>query len=657
MTLQQHDHALILYANLDHALRSLGALDDDAVDLAAARAHVGRALQGLYRAFARGADREAIHAHIAEALGDCRDALAAVQREPTDDPRTLHLQATLARCLEILSFEAIAPPRVSQLDLPPAGDPVSAPVALATVGAPALLVLDRNPILPTVALPEKGLPPLDPVDVEADVAPDDVTLEALAAQAEAMLQRLHGEPPPAPPPAARAPEAPPTPAELDGALFGVQLTREALLRERAADFFEDLSMMGVMRQPEEGDRWAEMRDVERRLLARVDALAACGPASWGVAVAALEEAALEDPDYVWGAMMLYGSVAGDDTFDQLLRVVSAVDLADDGMRERVADGWAFVPHPRAEAELARWLRSSDPARVGTALRAMGRRRALDLDEALAFAAERGDPAVAAEALRALALAPYRVEPHRLLDALARPEPEVLDAALEAALAHGAPLGVERARELVAAEADPATRAPLWLALGGNERDFEALLGYAAATGAPVALEALGWFGHLGAVDFLVGRLRGGADAAVGALQRLTAANLTDDAPAPDYDGAPRPFERYAPPAYEPEVSGDAEVWAAWWARWRRGADERRRHRFGHPFALRDLVWELREGWTSPAARRLAALECSTRSTCRVPLDPGDFVPRQASLLGGVEPILAARAHRWPEGAWVSEALA
>jgi hypothetical protein len=656
MTLQQHDYALVLYANLDHALRVIGSIDDESVDLVAARGHVGRALQALYRAFSAGAEIAAFDAQVGEAVSGCREALAVLQQKPTDHEPVLLLQETLARCLGILSYKVIVPPRPSQFDIPSEAGADAPPVVLATREEPTLVTMERKAILPSVVLLERPPPALAPVVVDESVEPDDTTLEALAAQAEAMLQRIHGSPG-APGRRAEKPPPAPTAMELDGALYGEQLSEESLLRRRAADFFEDLSMMGIMRTPDEGEVWTEMLDVERRLLARIDALLACGPDAWSVAVGAMEEAALEDPDYVWGAMMLYGSVGGDDTFDQLLRVVSEVDLGDEEMRARVADAWSFVPHPRAEAELLRWLRSSHAERVLVALHALGRRRVLSVDEALGFAAEQADPRVAREALLALALAAGRVEPFRLVDPLSRRAPEVLDAAMEAALAHGVPHGVVRARELVASDAADGTRAALWLALGGDERDFDALLRSAASSDAPVGLEAIGWYGHLGAVDFLIGRLRGGADDAVRALQRITAANLTDDDPAPDYADAPKPFERAAPPTYQPEPSLDADVWAAWWARWRHLADPSRRHRFGHPCGLRDLLWELREGWSAPASRRLVAMEASSRTTCRVPLDPRDFVPRQAHLIRGVAPILDARAHRWTDGRWTCEGAA
>jgi len=179
-----------------------------------------------------------------------------------------------------------------------------------------------------------------------------------------------------------------------------------------------------------------------------------------------------------------------------------------------------------------------------------------------------------------------------------------------------------------------TDAALWLAIGGGAEvsaDFEAAL----ARGKPsaVLLEAIGWYGDLRFVDTLLALLEAGQKAAVGALQRLTGASLTDDVPEPEYAPGEEPFVRgFSPPADELELTADPAVWKAWWHQHGGRAVLTQRYRWGHLWSSQDNLWELEQAPASPRERRLAFHELVARTGAFHPFDPQDFVARQQAAI-------------------------
>ncbi|MCC6877019.1 MAG: hypothetical protein IT378_22125, partial [Sandaracinaceae bacterium] len=507
------------------------------------------------------------------------------------------------------------------------------PLARASRGEPRLLDIARPVIQPAIPLDE--LPPVIDVSSSEPPPPPRLSLEellALAAENQAKLEAFDAEPPP-PPPAPR-PQAPPIVAD-DEALrerFGVTIDYPTLIAERARDAVTDLGMLGRMRRPMPEERWASGEVTEERMLTRVDALLACGSESWHDIVRLLDDRPLPDPELTFGIVFFLCSVAGDDTFDEAMRLVSLSDLADEEMRVMLADALVFAPHPRIDETLPRWLGDSSADRRALAAEVLRRRGTL-LGPHLEQASRDSDPRVLASVAHALCAIERGRAAGTLGWLLAHEDERVARAALETSTRLRSPFGYERAVQLVQEDRGDFASASVIVAVSGDRDARRVLEDEVAGEGHPGVLRALGWYGDVGFVPFLLGRLRNGDEetmlAALDALERLTGASLTDADPEPTYSPEERPFVRERVD-YEPgaTLSMDADVWESWWRAHGRAADPKRRYRWGKPWALGDLVHELRHEQFPQRDRPYAALELGFRSHTQCTLDWTAWVQRQ-----------------------------
>jgi hypothetical protein len=637
-------------ALLDEALVSLRGLADPRLPVVAIEGCLEGALARTYQALE--ADEFERHQALArEALDLAREALFFFQDRELRNPALTAPLGLVAQSIGVL-IEAGRAPGGGMRVTPER--PVDAAWLRASFDEPRRLDLDRG-VLGVVALIPR--PERDPIEIEAvppeeEPAVDDpvppVDLDALLAEAE----RDDDAPPPpvAPPP---PPVAAPSPtAALDAAdertAFGEALPAQTVLLAHARAFFEDLGMMGLMRRPDAGDLWHEMLPIEQRLLARLDAILAAG--TWVLAelTASLRERPLPDPELLWAALFLYGSLGGEDALDQVVRLVRTAPLADEPVLDAVGDALAFAPDARLEDRLRPWLDDPSPALARVAVHALSRRRALSLAEVMtALASPRA--AVVAEAARALVLVPGPVDPATLAWALRHPDPAVRSAAWTAALVHDRPTAVAHA--LAALRVAPDGEAALALALGGGADDMDALRELARLAPSPALTEAVGWAGLVDLVPHLLDRLDAGDPRALAALQRVTGASLTEAQPAHD-PGAPLPFTRDdLMPEAELVLLEDPAAWRAWWAEHGRRPDPRARWQHGHRWTLRDALWELAEGATSSRERTLAWAELSARTGARIPFDAREWVVRQRRQVGAWGEYVALRAAGAAAGTW------
>jgi hypothetical protein len=635
-------------ALLDGVLVGLRDVKDPNVPLRAVERHLMASLGALYQALAAGGS-DAFHRHAASALGRARSALRSLKSARSKDPVVLrHVEAVG----EVVRGwrEALARTPSESLRLPRPGTHV---LPRAQGDVPTLIELAREPLVPAIVLQWE-----EPPDEEAPpVAPPEggpVTLAALdALLAQARGQALALAAPAKAPREEPAPAAKPRPPvdrdDVERALLGETLRREDVELARAKAFFEDVAMMSLMRQPDEGDLWSELRPVEERLLARVDGILACGTWVLPELVKLLDERPLPDPEMSWGVLFLHGCLAGEDALHQVERLLRTVGLEVPEVFDAAADALAFVPHPGLEGLLRRWLKEEGVSRR-LAARVLGRRGALEGQEALALA--RSDsPELVVEGARALPRARGELDLRETARLLRHEHEEVVAAAIEALLLRRSEAGLRHAQALLAGGRGAFAGAALWTAVGGGAEaraDFEAAL---KGEVSPVLLEALGWYGSPRFVDFLLARLRAGQVEAVGALQRLTGASLTDDEPDPEYAKGEEPFVRgFAPPPLELELTADVEVWAAWWRKHGGRASQAKRYRWGHVWSTQDNLWELEHAPASMRERRLAWHELVARTGATHPFDPQDFVARQQAALSrwrDAPELRRAAAGAWP----------
>jgi hypothetical protein len=635
---------LVIRSLLDDALAGLCALEEPPHPVRALEKHVSSALAHLHDALAASGDPAAFHASWQATQKFAQDAHELLR--PHAGLGTVDSElALLSKAVQALQRPAVSwgAPSTSLKGAAPK------PLPRASVNEPRLLELDRAVIPPVVVLP----PSNDTPKIEASPAAESpelrepVDLDALLAQASSEAEAAE-----ALPPASTETEEAPAPVEEKPAeySFGAQQTRDAVVFERARSFFEDLGMMSLMRQPNADEYWRDLRPVEERLLARLDGIFACGEPVLPRLVKLLEEQPVPDPEMTWAALFLYGSLAGDDTLEQVALLTRTTDLEPPEMRAAVGDALSFAPHPGID-ELLRPLLSHPVATMrALALHALARRGKLTAEEAVA-AARDPDQEVVVGAAQAMSLVLGKVKESELIPLLRHANPDVARAAMEAALRHRSHLGARQAADLVASGRADFGDAALYLAIASDAESLP-LLREAARKGSPCAVDALGWFGHLDAVATLIAMLEKDDTRTVGALQRLTGASLTDDSADPEYDEGKEPFGPDFPwPAHVGELTAKAEIWAAWWNKHKARANLKLRYRFGHRWSPKDNLWELTDAHALPRERALAHLELVVRTGGALPFDARDFIARQEQQLDAWRSFLATR--RGPTGTWPS----
>jgi hypothetical protein len=663
------DQATVMEARtlLDDALVGLTEVRDPELPVREAVLHTALALENVYGALARRTDFAAFSRGVGEAAESTRLALGALQAVASDDPAAGSTLALLARALRTLTA-LVAPPANLPLSLP---DPTDrTPPLPASRDEPAPLRLPRAVLHPAILLPVQEETPA----ITVDIAPPGgspvvaVNLDALLAQAAAGGEAADADPPedePARPEATTEPKNAPVPdGDSEHESLDAALSKDAVLAIRARDFFEELAMMGLMRKADPGDAWRNLRLVEQRLLARVDAIVACGERFLPALVAHLESRPVPDPELTWASLFVYGMIAGDDALDQVMRLVRSLPLDDAAMFEAVADALSFVPQSGLDERLRPWLAAAAAPASGLerrlALRVLGRRGTVDVASALRAAAAGNERDVRREGARALGRAVGSLDGQVLRPLMEDPDGEIAGAAMDAAGLHGLRSGVRWARELLSRGRPDHGDAAMYVALGGEAQERGALAALtaprdAAKPGAPAtgAIEAMGWFGDLTFVPYLLDALAAKelAAPAAAALFRLTGAALEEDTPDPDYPPERRPFAaRVRPPPVVGLLSVDPLRWRAWWKRHGHAANPNIRHRWGGPWDLADNLWEMAEAPASTRDRTWAHRELVARTGKALPFHPEAFVARQERQLGEWRAVVQRAGDR-EEGRW------
>ena len=628
---------------LDAALLELRAVQDPAVPLLEAERELARSVAQLYEALASTHDATAFRKAVVEAARHAEEALGPLRRSGSSDPAVARSTASLTDAVRALSGPVHIPAGLT-LDLP--GPRKGRALVPALGDEPRLLDLRRGVLEPALPLTAPDEPPSVSVDPEEVPPGPRPSVEALLAEAQAAATLPESTPRTVPPPESRAI----TPEELRRALVGEALTEEAFRFQRARHFFEDLGTMGLIRRPADGAHWRVSAKVERRLLARVDAILACGTEMLPRLVRSLGESPLPDAELTWAAVLVHGMLAGDDAFDEVVRLVHASPLEDPAFLDSISDALRFLPHPRTEAQLQQWLGSRDGRLRRLGLFTLGRRGTLDAADAWRGLQD-PDPEVRAAAAAALPGASRPLDDGQLGRVLQDADPSVVEAGLRSALLHRRAAGTRVALGLLAEGRGGFARAAVYAALSASEDARPVFASAWAGAPDPVLAEALGWWGDPESIDPLLSWAEQDTPGAVLALQRLTGASLVDPDVSPDdpVDEAafgpgwrvPAPFEVLTP---------EVQVWRSWWTRHRSRAPRARRVRWGRLFSAEALLWEIDEGPFGAEDRRLSHLELRARTGGELPLEPGEFVARQAGQVAAWREWIRG-GHALPAGTW------
>lgn len=617
-----------LRTKLDVALTGLRAIVDPAVPVAHAERALGEALEHVYAALADLGDHATFQGETRAAVEDVRAALAHLMAAPSADAGVDQVAAAVAEALGGLQGVtwALAP----GIELPRADR--ATPFLRASVQVPRLLELGRAVLRPAIPL---DAPPFALPEPAPEVLPAaGLSLEALRERMAAHAARLEelAKPKPAPAP---EPEPEPEPRADDALIrerFGVAITDEALLAERARDCMDDLGMLGRMRRQGDLEPWAAGEECERRMLTKVDAIAACGASVFPHLVHLLDDRPLPDPEMTFGNVYFFLSIAGDDAFDQAARILETAELGEPGMLELCTDALVFAPHPRVDAFMSRWSRSEVADRRALAVEVLRRRRALTRELFDALGGD-DDARVLASLARALPFLPGGAPPGALGWFLQRSEEPVVRAAMESAMRLRQVSGYERAVQITSARDGAWAEAVLFVGISGGPEVRAVLEDDIASAGSNTALRAIGWYGDPTFVPFLLGRLRHGDEgaqaAALEALERITGASIVDASLEAEHARGEEPFVGRRPPYEEPGIlDGDPDAWQAWWERWGRAAEPEGRYRFGRPWTPTASYEEVLRETSLQRDRPWAVMELATRGGRPLPLDWHDLIVRQ-----------------------------
>lgn len=605
---QQADATLRIQELLEVVLRQVNGISDPLVDPADLSELIGSAMAQVYQARAEASRGASFSDAFTIVAFELERALEMVSVAATD-PVATRVAELLA---QVLGLGRTAGGYVSATRLP---DPVARVVVPATTGEPALLDVARDILTPV--LPVWRREPQPSVDVQQPPEPDALhTLEELEAIVAAV--------PSAPAGGGAQPEIQPRSNERRE----IPVSASDVLAEYAGVLIEELGVFGLLRQPVEEPTWTGKAKVEERLLARVDAIVACGGQVLPSLVRKLEARPVPDPELTWGLIFLFGSIVGDDMIEEAVRLARVAPLELAEVRRAVVDALAHLPNAAVESRLRPWLADDEAHIRATALAALGRRGSLNAAEVSAAAADES-----ALVLHSLAMVVEwvvgTIDP-AVLDRLLHHDAEaVVREALFGGLRRKEPAAARRARSLVREHRGHFAGAALAYALFAGRVGFEPLLENAAVSGTPTDLVGLGWYGHAGAIPFLLGRLESEEEATQAAARSALIRIVGTE---------------------EEEGASKRELPEADWRQFERECDTKTRYRRGVAWTADAVLGELSHPRTSLRVREACYTELRARTTVMQTFTPTDFVRRQDKLLGLLRKELAEAstdAGAWP----------
>ncbi len=520
----------------------------------------------------------------------------------------------------------------------------------ASIGTPTLHAFARRPLVPELSLDPLAPPPEKPAPAQKLKAPKTVEeLKAFAGAAAGLEKKLDQE----------KAEDPGGGDALDPIFLHEPALEEAeMLRRLGRDCLEDMAILSDLRKPNAIESWLDQAPFEQRLLDNLDCFASVGGAALPLVSLFFAEAKAPDPGRAFAVALVLGSIEGRDTVD------AAIATLKQSAKETYpgwVDGLWLAPNPAIDGALIDLAAGPRTALGALALEVLVLRQTLPFEVAAQLAvSDRVE--LAEHAARALGAVGPRDEALDVLEGvLARTDSNaVFAAAAEAAMqrGHGPTRTLLRQILAVSGDAEQKRTAAWLLCLGGHEDDLQALLTFVAASPDALVVRGLGRFGHVGALDALVGLLVSDnelvVEAAAEALDRITGAGLREI--------VEEPWEVEIPPEIDltdvppmptrrvEKVIVDPATWQTWIRQNRARFDPKVRYRGGAPFFALHLVDELESKQTPPARRPEAALELWIASGIVSPFSPHDWVARQKGHLGELRARVSAAG--LPVGEWM-----
>lgn len=439
------------------------------------------------------------------------------------------------------------------------------------------------------------------------------------------------------------------------------------LRMVARDCLSDLATYASLRVPLEHQGWTTPEKFERRFLFSFDALAALSASPnlfathrWNLLAEVqrwARESAVPDPGRAFVQAFVLASVGGRDA---VVAEMLALRQTHEHLLVRHAQALALASNPVVTDALLELL-DGEAVHVAAALAVLRFRRVVPLAELVPLTAH-PDTRVAVAAVEALSVCSDREGArtllHHVITSSEDPDGERHAAAIESLARLGDSSALQLTRDALKADVEAcllteAARQRLVRVLCAvGQYDDVLLLAESLDISSHDAL-AVGWFGHVALVDWLIEALRGSNEVremtgpwarpfelAVGAaLHRITGATLSD------VEGLK--VER---PEGDPGLAIDAGVWRAYWEDNRARFDVEEKYRFGEPFSPQATLDELEDERSRPAERAWAAFEIACLTPGESPLETIAWIPAQRRAIAKLKDKHARLRYtpgRWP----------
>lgn len=358
--------------------------------------------------------------------------------------------------------------------------------------------------------------------------------------------------------------------------------------------------------------FSEVAEVEERLLAHLDGLALGGPP---IAAKILKPALTSDEaTVISSAAWVMAAECSEKEAAELIEVLLS---GKPEQQAAIARALELSASQVTENALHPLLRASDAAAQTIGCDILAFRGALPR-EALTPLLAHADAKVRRAAIRAARAFPD-IEPKLICEALAAPQTEIRNAALETGVIRGVRAAWDMCRKVVADRLPEARQAMVLLALGGTDKDLQLLLDMLQVRELRQdALWALGFSGRVQAADACcevmndeqVAALAGEAFSAITGLriENTFAGERQEDGPQAsdedlDADLTAKPEDALPLP--------DQEAIARWWQEARKDFDSGTRYILGKPFGDSALLEALES--CSMRRRHALALDLAIRS--------------------------------------------
>jgi hypothetical protein len=639
---------------VDEALLAIPSIPLE-MDRAAIGDRLLRAVQCAYAVIDSDVLAPVHHDGLTEAAALVREARAMLVR--AGDPRRA---AALREALEHLDFAgatldvgALAVAQIqftrrSELRVAAGGaEPPQPRPFRVSIGLPVLHAFARRPLVPDVSLD-----PVVPIAAEASPPrpvkrPETIdALEAFAAAARSgELQRELARVDLRAPPAG---EDEPLPLPYEPAIEEAEM-----LRRLARDCLEDIAAHRDLRKPNAIETWLDQRPFEQRLLDNIDCFAALGAPALPLVSLFFAEAKAPDPGRAFALALALGSIEGRDTIDA---AVATLEHSEPETYPGWTEGFWLAPSPAIDGAMADLCTSSRPELVALALDVLFARGAAH-DEVISGLLARAEPEIARRVTRALATALPRRDAMELLELRCdTADDHAFFEAIVALLRRGHGGALDRLRAAV----DVSSRRSAALALlcfVGRPSDGARLLAAAISEPSATLVRGLGRFGHVDAVEVLIGLLSHEdpeiAGAAAESLDLITGAGMRETIEEPwEIELPPEAEEMGSLPVPTRKVDklvADPARWSAWIAEHGERFERDVKYRGGAPFVPLMIVGELSSKLTPPERRFDAARELELVTGVRSCFSPDDWVVRQEAQLADLRERVAA-LHATP-GAW------